>query len=170
MRHAFPSTLGGAVERIVRGLHATHEPTEQSIGPVRLRGEPLSIPHRVYFAPTATNSVIASCIFSRHSDGFVRQRHLERLIDVDELWVVPFVLQFLGEYVIELVEIIATRRDILERPLYKEFALENPAFLALTRRRATSYWNCYHRDRFRKKDTYPALQLLLRLADVQKIE
>ncbi|MGM9479956.1 hypothetical protein ACS5PN_02040 [Roseateles sp. NT4] len=41
-----------------------------------------------------------------------------------------------------------------------EFAAENPAFMATTRRRATSYWDCYHRGRFPTLPSYPGIAAL----------
>lgn len=74
------------------------------------------------------------------------------------LWVVPFVVQFVGEYVVEIVEII--RRELVtdtipatvHHAIYGRFAAENPAFVALTAQRVASYWDCYFRNR------YPSIQ------------
>ena len=40
---------------------------------------------------------------------------------------------------------------------FRAFARENPAFMATTRRRATSYWDCYYRMGFPTLQTYPAV-------------
>lgn len=78
-------------------------------------------------------------------------------------WAAPFIVQLIGEYVIEIVEVIASAVSTLselDAARYSQFALENPAFMATTRRRATSYWNCYHRSRFPKLCAYPAIAAL----------
>jgi hypothetical protein len=38
----------------------------------------------------------------RHHDGFGRQRQLKTLLDADEPWTAPFIVQLLGEYVIQI--------------------------------------------------------------------
>ena len=43
----------------------------------------------------------------RHSDGHVREECLLQIVAVDRPWLAPFVVQLLGEYVIEIVEVIA---------------------------------------------------------------
>lgn len=66
----------------------------------------------------------------------------------------------IGEYVIEIVEVIASAISVVNARRFAEFALENPGFMATTRRRATSYWGCYHRGRFPNLRTYPAIAVL----------
>jgi len=48
----------------------------------------------------------------------------------------------------------------LEMRRFRAFARENPAFMATTRRRATSYWDCYYRMGFPTLQTYPAVLAL----------
>ena len=69
-------------------------------------------------------------------------------------------VQLLGEYVIEIVEVIADaiRQETVQD--LSDFARENPKFMAITRQRATSYWDCYFRCRFRSLQTYPAITAL----------
>ena len=85
---------------------------------------------------------------------------LRRLLPAQETWVVPFVLQFAGEYVLGLVELLRAhlRHGVPEH--YQAFVAENPEFLELTRQRATSYWDCYHRGAYPKKADYPGLVIV----------
>ena len=135
--------------------------------------EPVTIPYRSYNPPIEARTVaelrveqqvIVHCLYSRHHDGFVRQAHLEQVLGDERAWVIPFVLRHLGEYLIEIVEIIdralATSRHI---DMYRQFADANPDFVALTKQQATSYWNHYYRDRFLDRDDYPALRALSRV-------
>jgi hypothetical protein len=70
-----------------------------------------------------------------------------------------------GEYVVEIVEMIRDRLGNLEdteSPLsiaYGRFAAANPDFVDLTHRRAVSYWHCYYRARY-TRETYPAFAVL----------
>lgn len=87
----------------------------------------------------------------------------------------PFVLQLLGEYVIEICEDIerfaGTRLD--ERPVWaahvREFRDENADFVALTRQRAMSYWECYHRHRHPSPASYPGLRAIDLLVDGARV-
>jgi hypothetical protein len=67
-------------------------------------------------------------------------------------------VQLLGEYVMEIVELVAAALPSLNTAHVAAFVRENPAFMATTRRRAISYWHCYHRTPELK--SYPAIQAL----------
>lgn len=63
----------------------------------------------------------------------------------------------------ETIDVIAEAFDQLDADALADFARANPAFMATTRRRATSYWNEHHRHRFPDKRAYPGLTLLGRI-------
>ena len=63
----------------------------------------------------------------------------------------------------ETIDVIAEAFDQLDADALADFARANPAFMATTRRRATSYWNEHHRHRFPDKRAYPGLTLLDRI-------
>lgn len=133
---------------------------------VLVQGEKLSAPYRVYYAPHDLRSAIARSrgdtlilalsLGTRHWDGYVREECLRQLVAMDRPWVVPFLVQLLGEYVIEIVEVIAAAIPEANSAQFSDFVQENPEFMATTRRRVTSYWNCYYRSRFPTLQTYPA--------------
>ncbi|MGW7050030.1 hypothetical protein ACWGDT_46840 [Streptomyces avermitilis] len=52
---------------------------------------------------TVVQQAILHCLYSRHCDGLVRRRHREQIAGSDEPWVVPFVVQSAGEYVLEIM-------------------------------------------------------------------
>ncbi|MFB7480573.1 universal stress protein [Streptomyces anulatus] len=68
-----------------------------------LQGETVAIPSRIYNEepgadserpPLAgTQQVILHCLYSRHSDGRIRQRHLGQIVASGEPWVVPLDLE-----------------------------------------------------------------------------
>lgn len=78
----------------------------------------------------------------------------------------PCVLALLGEYVLEIVQdVYAGLGEVAvagsrQRARYARFASENAGFMELTRQRAVSYWDCYHRGRYRTFADYPAAQTL----------
>jgi hypothetical protein len=99
-------------------------------------------------------------------DGFVHQRWLGMLLEADEPWVVPFIIQLLGEYVIEICRDIErfARSELPAHSALRQhlsaFLNDNPCFAELTRQRAISYWGCYYRYQHPSPGTYPALVAL----------
>jgi hypothetical protein len=85
---------------------------------------------------------------TRHWDGYVREECVRQLVGIDRPWVVPFVVQLLGEYVLEIVDVVAAAIPGVNAAQFSEFVRENRGFMATTRRRMTSYWDCYFRGRF----------------------
>ncbi|RZK52192.1 MAG: hypothetical protein EOO59_13990 [Hymenobacter sp.] len=84
------------------------------------RGVELPVPYRVYFfePPVAQGQGLTSrqrqlvyCVYLRHYDGFVRQRHLEALLKSQQHspadFAVPFLFSLLGEYVSEILAVLA---------------------------------------------------------------
>jgi hypothetical protein len=101
---------------------------------------------------------IIDCILTRHSDGFVREQNLARIIRSKNAWVPPFVIQLVGEYVIEILRVVHANLQNLDGAAYRTFLRANPAFFATTQRRVISYWNCYYRNYPREQ--YVGFQLL----------
>ena len=146
-----------------------------------LAGDPVEIPYRIYNPVPPTDlaqggseaAVAIDCLYTRHHDGFVRQRALQRILASDETWTIPFVVQLLGEYVIEICEDIRhyAETDLPQRPEMiqelQSFAANNPGFIVLTRQRATSYWQSYYRRPHLYRDTYPGLLALTMLFERQ---
>lgn len=138
-----------------------------TIGSITLRGQALAIPNRIYLPEPGSaggqgdEQLVRACLYTRHHDGFVRERQLQHLLGAEApIWVLPFVVRLLGEYVIEIVERIAAQADGATSPSAIEFASENTQFLHLTRQRAASAWACYYRSRFRRFSEYPAARVL----------
>lgn len=173
---AFPLRLRARVESAVLLVpEGEPEPTAHDVGPIVLHGESLRIPSRIYFpepTPARLSTLpeddrrILECIYTRHHDGRVRQRYLEAILLADEAWVAPFVVQLLGEYVLEILQVLDRGRGSLKRRSILAFVAENPAFMLRTRQRVVSYWNCYHRHRFPQRHEYPGFRVLEALESV----
>lgn len=169
-RPMFPAVLWPAASTLLLALPDAELAPATDGFTVLVQGEQLSVPYRVYYAPQNLQSVIARssgdtrmlalCLGTRHWNGYVREDCLRQLIGNDRPWVVPFVVQLLGEYVIEIVEAIAAAVSDADPEPLSAFARENPDFMATTRRRATSYWDCYYRRRFPTLQSYPAFVAL----------
>lgn len=162
----FPTALQDVANALYADLSAREQHPALPGFRVQVDGECLSAPQRVYFDPgilraaiarsTGDRQTLALCLGSRHCDGHVREACLRSLIHSDTMWVVPFVVQLLGEYVIEIIRCIEENIAVMDRLLYGRFMAQNPAFVATTKRRIASYWDCYHRHRYPNFATYPA--------------
>lgn len=172
---AFPPTVRAAAAHVVAALPpADHAPmgsvtsTSHRQWPgLVVGGAAVTIPQRLDNPPphdgfgTGRPGVIAACLYTRHHDGYVRHDALRAVLPSAEPWVAPFVVQLLGEYVLEIVLDIA---EFVHTGVYAKFVSANPAFIELTTQRATSYWAEYHRGRYPSRDAYPALAALRALA------
>ena len=166
--HCFPVKLQSDVMRVTgilpMGLdmfsNAARPPTinnflvSTNVQPVALNGESLKIPDRIYFnepAPgkrehlTTTQKTILDCLYTRHHNGFVRQRKLEQLMGKSSDFIIPYTIQLLGEYVLEIIEDLQNHIFSGNSDKYVNFIRENPAYWIKTKCRVTSYWNAYYR-------------------------
>ncbi len=166
----FPAALQPIASALLRALPVESTQLAANEFTVLVQGEQLSVPYRIYHAPDSLRSVISSssgetqvlalCFGTRHWDGYFREECVRQLVAIDRPWVVPFIVQLVGEYVIEIVEVIATALPQVNPLQFSEFVRENPRFMATTKRRVTSYWDCYHRRRFPTLQSYPAFKVL----------
>ncbi len=81
-----------------------------------------------------------------------------RILKSNQGCIPPFVVQLLGEHVIEILQVIDDHREQLDSALYAQFLRANPAFLALTEKRVFSYWDCYYRSK--RKEEYVGFRVL----------
>ncbi|MEO6142639.1 MAG: hypothetical protein ABIP19_01535 [Dermatophilaceae bacterium] len=185
---AFPSALNGVVASLVTSLPVAqfeHDGVVTSshshnCPDLILQGEEIRIPYRIYNPEPPRGMIdelvgdqraLVACLYSRHNDGFVRQRWLRALLTSHQPWVAPFVIQLLGEYVVEIAaEIEAFAHEQLparteQRHAFSTFLAVNPCFARLTEQRAISYWSAYYRRRYPSRTAYPALRALRTLGD-----
>ena len=165
--NGFPSFLRQDVEEAVKVLPPDHNvflvdgqihkidslihPTEYK---VYFDGELLTIPYRLYFNEpnlekekllSTTQKEILNCIYLRHHNGFVRQKRLEQLVDTTDNFVIPYTLQLLGEYVMEILEVLDKHINDKTIDNYIHFINENKKYWQQTESRMISYWNEYYR-------------------------
>ncbi|ADP17084.1 hypothetical protein AXYL_03764 [Achromobacter xylosoxidans A8] len=142
---------------------------------VIVQDEPLTLPYRVQHGGSDSlfskldepQALIYACMQSRHHDGHVRQRQIERLAGASEPWVVPFVVQLCSEYLVEILQDIEARLPLLDKRVYGPVLRSNPAFLDLAQQRMTSYWDCYYRRRGVRSETYVGFRLFKQFHDWQ---
>lgn len=149
---AFPAALRATAARVAARLAAGELHPPRYSFDVRVDGETLAIPTRVYYAlqrvaaaidAPGDEGLVALCLGTRHHDGFLRERCLRRLLGQRRDWIVPFVIQLVGEYVAEIVGAIEDALPTLDADIYGRFLRENPRFLATTERRVVSYGYVY---------------------------
>jgi hypothetical protein len=135
-------------------------------------GQPLTIPYRIYSQEHVLRLIgfrspeVVNCILTRHHDGFVRSRAIQEVLSINRPWSMPYILQLIGEYVIEILDQIDGEFDKIDPVVMKSFMRENPAFLHLIRQRVESYWDCYYRGI--KRQDYVGFRLLNKLASIAK--
>lgn len=126
---------------------------------VSLNGELLEIPVRLYFPPQllagSDNDTLLLCLGTRHHDGFLRQKCVTQLLERGDECAVPYIVQLLGEYVVEIAHVINDALAGMDLAPYQRFLSENPRYLATTRRRVISYWSCYYRTAYPDLNIYP---------------
>lgn len=123
---------------------------------VLLDGSIITFPYRIYFIDdeiaysklkSNEEKMIYDCIFTRSCDGFVRQKHLKRLL-IDDMpeWCMPYVLKLSSEYVKEIVEDIYGFMRDKDNSLFQVFCDINPYMFRYAYSRMTSYWNEFYRN------------------------
>lgn len=171
---AFPAELAGDAVAVLAVIpDARLDPADPF--PVVVEGRQVLIPERLYNDEPSADAVatlsarqrrLLHCLYSRHCDGTVRQRHLEKIVGSTDPWVLPFVVRLAGEYVLEILLVIREGLRDLATPgtegnlAYGRFVVDNPDFFALTQRRVVSYWNCYHRGSYTSFRGYPGSTVL----------
>ncbi|MFJ9737734.1 hypothetical protein [Streptomyces sp. NPDC101166] len=174
MLSAFPAGLAGDAEAASAVMPAPRLRPAEPFS-VAVEGRQVSLPGRLYNDEPPAHTLdslsprqrlLLHCLYTRHHDGRVRQRHLAEIVASTDPWVIPFVVQLAGEYVVEiLIDLRDALRDLATPDsrhalAYGQFITANPAFFARTERRAVSYWSCYHRSAYATFHGYPGSTLL----------
>lgn len=165
---AFPSEYAADVEAVCDTLKIKSEAYDGSLyseASTKWRlptGETVDIPYRIYVREeedqgnklTPRQRAVYRCIFSRSYDGYVRQKHIEALLD-SELFdgALPYVVKVCDEYVTEILESVYQRLSDRGCEEYKELCELNFDYIKLAHARMISYWNenCRY-DCYRYKD------------------
>ncbi|MDD5189645.1 MAG: hypothetical protein PHE50_01230 [Dehalococcoidales bacterium] len=170
LRLAFPVSLTEDVDSVLKIMPvAIHLPTLYDKVIFYLNNQEVHLPSRVYNAETRNGlldtlsekqKTIYACIHSRNHDGYVRENSLKYLIENQTDWSVPYILQLLGEYVVEITQIIENDVKKIDKDRVSHFALINPKFICLIRHRVISYWDCYYRGEYPVFSEYPAYKVM----------
>jgi len=168
LQNCFPQSLKGEVRAVLdvmpfgvndvkstgRQIHNVDNLIRPTFLTVQLDNEVLNIPYRLYFNEpdkedeaklTDTQKTILNCIYLRHQDGHVRESRMRKLLDKNDYWIIPFTFQLLGEYVLEILEVLDKHINNENIYNYQTFVKENPKYWQQTESRMISYWNEYYR-------------------------
>lgn len=136
---------------------------------IELGQEKINIPTRVYLDEnqfTNTHNLskrqqqILSCILTRHHNGFVRQKYLMNILKIEDPWIAPYVLQLIGEYIIEILFDIYDNLNSSNIDFLKQIINLNSDYWNKTKSRIISYWDCYYRNRFINKEDYVGVKII----------
>lgn len=118
---------------------------------VILSGESLVIPKRVYFGKynpkslTSREELMLYCLYLSHHNGYFREQYLQEVLQSKEDFVLPYVALLLGDYVYEILEVLAKNLPKEMKGRLKSFLAENPQLKRRIESRIVSYWDCYYR-------------------------
>lgn len=168
-----PNSLQSVADHVAAELAV--DETHPSMGErvLQVGGEVFSFPIRVYYRTYRIAAVahglqgearqLALCLASRHHDGHVREAAIRNPCMLESRMAIPFSVQLLGEYVVEIGNAIEEQMAILGLQPFIDFAKENPAFVETTRRRAISYWDCYYRRDYVNLRDFPCYRAIQRI-------
>jgi hypothetical protein len=134
-----------------------------------LNGDVIEFPDRIYYVNipdealdklSLQQKMILHCIYSRSSDGFVRQQHLQSLLLMDyDNWAIPYIVKLCDEYVLEILEMTYNILKEQDTEKIKNFCLENVHSFCKSYDRMVSYWNEYYRHRYKNFPKYVGWKL-----------
>lgn len=166
----FPRRLAGDVIRVTENIpfktynFLTLIATEHGHEWRLLSGEKIYFPDRIYLVDCIENleevftplqQIIYHCIFSRSCDGYIRQKHIAQLLNMDiPNWAIPYVLKVCDEYVVEILELVYHCIKNTDTAIYEHTYSINPEQLRLGYQRVISYWNEYYRRQYPSFNDY----------------
>lgn len=168
--HCFPDQIQPSAFEVV-SLATRDEPVNARLFATFVIGnEMLAYPSRLYMQSRQLNDAViewnderrqvALCLGTRHHDGFLRESCLRRLGVPDVEWKIPFVALLLGDYVVEISSLAASTLASAPRSMVAAFAANNADAFCTLKRRAISYWDCYHRNLYATYKMVPAVSYL----------
>lgn len=129
-----------------------------------------TIPYRIHSSPpsdlflrlsSTETQLRVCCNYTRHHDGFLREKYLKKILGADSKIVIPYIFQLCGEYVEEIIRIIFDNLDQINQLHLREFIRSNHTYYQKTRDRMISYWDCYYRHQSPKLHEYVGYQIFV---------
>lgn len=185
LKFAFPSRYAEDVCKVIEFMNGYHlELFELGNEVVQFEFENLTIPYRICidFSDdiltnnlTLTQQEIYWSILTRHTNGFYRQLALEKLLSSETTFSKVYEFLLLGEYVMEIVEIIYENISQDKLKIYASIFKNDPLFANKIKGRIASSWGKAIRSKYPKGERnyrkYKGRQLLVELnREMNKIE
>ena len=168
IQKAFPSYLHKDATKIADFLQQNDPKSFKTIGTevVCLNGEVLELPQRVYFGEFNTQNLtlvqeqMLNCLYLCHHNGFLREAYLRKVLQAKEDFTLPYIALLFGDYVYEILEVLAKSLSNKNKEKLRNFLAENPLFKKRIESRMVSYWDCYYRTLYPNLKEYIGYQLL----------
>lgn len=177
LKTSFPKTLENEVTNLLSLIKINSEHNAHWGYEFNLENRFFEMPYRIYWEEhrlmepkslSQTSRTILACILTRHHNGYIREKYLNQIIDSDEYWTTPYLVQLLGEYVVEILDFVWDSFDSVNSSHLVEFIQENEIYWYKTKQRIASYWDCYHRYKNCPKEDYVGFKLINRIEEVIK--
>lgn len=172
--YGFPNNLNDDVLKVIKFIpNKTYSNIKIGISDDRIHylqdGHLIEFPYRIYFIEV-TNEVLCKlnlqqkmilhCIYTRSCNGYIRQKHLQSLLQMDyENWVIPYIVKLCDEYVVEILEMTYEILKNQDTERIKLFCNENLQSFAKSYDRMVSYWNEFYRYEYNHFNKYIGREL-----------
>lgn len=113
-------------------------------------------PNEVY----TCNNVELLGLYTQSTNGYIREIAILKLMKDDPNSSIPYLVQLLSEYVIEIIISIADNITKTQQELIIQYLNANPEYYDRIKDRISSYWDCYHRWQYPKLKYYPPNQII----------
>lgn len=172
--NSFPKKLNGDVNEIIKILPLDNCKIKNNLFSednivINLTDEKIHIPYRIYFNEIKYNvritdiqKAILFCIYSRHHDGFIRQKYIEKIVDSNYYWITPFFIQLFGEYIYEIIPLFDEYYKNNINNCIK-FINENKEYWGKIECRVISYWNEYYRHVYPEYKKYIGNEIICKI-------
>ena len=166
-KHAFPKRFANEITNLNLMLKLKSRYEDSRAFDVIVEDQLIKIPCRIYCEETDYKTIheltdlqrlILFCYFTRHHNGFVREKYLKKVIAFDEEWIIPYVIQLLSEYIREIHAELLSKKNVITSNNYIKFINHNKEFYLKTKQRVFSYWNCNYRTV--DKNEYESIQVI----------
>ena len=97
IRNAFPKSLAQDVNSLLDKLQLNTKYGSTECFQINYDREVLIIPYRIYYDDPIQNNFtddekfLLDCLFTRHHDGHVREKHLKGILTLDSYLTTPFI-------------------------------------------------------------------------------
>lgn len=104
---------------------------------------------------TDIRQIIVSCIYTRHCDGYLREKYLKKILrQVLPEWCFPYIVKLCGEYVAEIIEVVYENLKDRKNDDIQKFCFDNKTTIRKDYAKMVNYWNEYYRFKWYRFHEY----------------